>query len=319
MEPIVISTWKHGIDSNVEAYRILTEGGNSLDAVEEGVKVAENDPKVLSVGFGGLPDCVGRVTLDAALMDWNARAGSVLFLENIRNPISVARHILEETEHVMLAGDGALEYAIRQGFTPESLLTEESTRRLSEWKASSVKKAEEVHTDDFKLMKSKHDKINEDGNHDTIGMLAMDKYGNIAAACTTSGMAWKLHGRVGDSPIIGAGLYVDGEVGGAIATGRGEEVVRACGSFLIVESMRNGASPTEACKIACERVYKLNLLTSKNREQIYQVGFIALNKNGEYGVYSVREGFQYGLYKDGENILYDSKYLLDNEFDKSNL
>ena len=319
MEPIVISTWKHGIDSNVEAYRILTEGGNSLDAVEEGVKVAENNPKVLSVGFGGLPDCVGRVTLDAALMDWNARAGSVLFLENIKNPISVARYILEETEHVMLAGEGALEYAIRHGFTPESLLTEESTRRLSEWKASSMKKAEEVHTDDFKLMKSKHDKINEDGNHDTIGMLAMDKYGNIAAACTTSGMAWKLHGRVGDSPIIGAGLYVDGEVGGAIATGRGEEVIRACGSFLIVESMRNGASPIEACKIACERVYKLNLLTSKNREHIYQVGFIALNKNGEYGVYSVREGFQYGLYKDGENILYDSKYLLDNEFDKRNL
>jgi len=316
MDPIVISTWKHGINSNIEAYRILSGGGNSLDAVEAGVKVAENDPEVLSVGFGGLPDCEGRVTLDAALMDWNARAGAVLCLENIRNPISVARLVLEETEHVMLAGEGALEYAILHGFRPESLLTDESTRRFSEWKASMKKKSEEIHTDDFELKKSKHDKINTDGYHDTIGMLAMDRYGNIAAACTTSGMAWKLHGRVGDSPIIGAGLYVDGEVGGAIATGRGEECVRACGSFLIVEFMRNGASPYEACRIACERVYKLNLLTSKNRDHIYQVAFIALNKDGEYGVCSVREGFQYGLFKDGENKLNDSKYLLNDDFNK---
>jgi N4-(beta-N-acetylglucosaminyl)-L-asparaginase len=316
MKPIVISTWKHGINSNIEAYRILSDGGNSLDAVEAGVKVAENDPKVLSVGFGGLPDCEGRVTLDAALMDWNARAGAVLCLENIRNPINVARLVLEETEHVMLAGEGALEYAILHGFKPESLLTDESTRRFSEWKAATTRKSEEIHTDDFELKKSKHDNINKDGYHDTIGMLAIDRYGNISAACTTSGMAWKLHGRVGDSPIVGAGLYVDGEAGGAIATGRGEECVRACGSFLIVELMRNGASPFEACKKACERVYKLNLLSSKNRKHIYQVAFIALNKDGEYGVCSVRDGFQYGIFKNGENKLIDSIYLLDENFDE---
>ncbi|MFA5405601.1 MAG: isoaspartyl peptidase/L-asparaginase, partial [Ignavibacteria bacterium] len=164
-----------------------------------------------------------------------------------------------------------------------------------------------------------YDNINEDGFHDTIGMVAIDSEGNLSAACTTSGMAWKLHGRVGDSPIIGAGLYVDGDVGAAASTGRGEECIRACGSFLVVELMRNGYTPYEACKKACERVYKLNLLSTKNRNHIYQVGFIAVNKKGEYGAYSVRGGFHYALYKDGENKLFDSDYLLNEKFVFENL
>ncbi len=312
-KPVVISTWKHGLAANEAAFKILKEGGNSLDAAEEGVKVSENDPQVLSVGFGGLPDCEGRVTLDAAIMDWNARIGSVISVENIKNPISLARLVLENTEHTILAGDGALAFALKNGFKPESLLTEESIRRFWEWKSTGATKPQEIHTDDF-LKKEKLSKINEDGNHDTIGLVAIDKFGRISASCTTSGMAWKLHGRVGDSPIIGSGLYVDGEIGGAASTGRGEETIRACGSFLIVELMRNGHSPTEACRLACERVIKLNHLSDLNRDHIYQVGFIAMNIKGETGAYSVRNGFQYAVMNDEGNNLYDSKSYLNEEF-----
>lgn len=318
MKPVVISTWKHGIEANEAAYKILKDGGNSLDAVEYGVKVAEDDPKVLSVGYGGLPDERGVVTLDAAIMDWRARIGSVIFVENIHNPVSLARKVLEDTEHTILAGDGAYDFALKNGFRPENLLTEESIRKFREWRASGSPKAEEIHTDDF-LKKDKLSKINEDGNHDTIGMVAIDSDGHISASCTTSGMAWKLHGRVGDSPIIGSGLYVDGEVGGAASTGRGEECIRACGSFLIVELMRNGKSPEEACRLACERVYKLNLLSDINRDHIYQVGFIALNVKGEYGAYSVRDGFQYALYENDINKLYDSKFYLKEKFEIEDL
>ena len=312
-KPVVISTWKHGLAANEAAFKILKEGGNSLDAAEEGVKVSENDPQVLSVGFGGLPDCEGRVTLDAAIMDWNARIGSVISVENIKNPISLARLVLENTEHTILAGDGALAFALKNGFKPESLLTEESIRRFWEWKSTGATKPQEIHTDDF-LKKEKLSKINEDGNHDTIGMVAIDKFGRISASCTTSGMAWKLHGRVGDSPIIGSGLYVDGEIGGAASTGRGEETIRACGSFLIVELMRNGHSPTEACRLACERVIKLNHLSDLNRDHVYQVGFIAMNIKGETGAYSVRNGFQYAVMNDEGNRLYDSESYLNEEF-----
>ncbi len=317
MQPIVISTWKHGLAANEAAYKILIAGGNSLDAVEEGVKISEDDPSVLSVGFGGLPDERGVVTLDAAIMDWRARIGSVICVENIHNPISLARLILEDTEHTILAGDGAYEFAIKNGFKAENLLTPESIKRFHEWKLTKSSKPEEIHTDEFELIKSKHDKINninEDGYHDTIGMVAMDKEGHISASCTTSGMAWKLHGRVGDSPIIGSGLYVDGEVGGAASTGRGEECIRACGSFLIVEMMRSGKSPAEACRIACERVHKLNRLSSIKRDHVFQVGFVALNVKGEYGAYSVREGFQYALMNSNGKKLSDSEFLLNEKF-----
>lgn len=318
MKPLVISTWKHGVPANERAYEILMQGGNSLDAVEMGVRVAEDDKLVLSVGYGGLPDERGVVTLDAAIMDWKARIGSVICIENIRNPISVARLILENTEHTALAGEGAYSFALKNHFKPESLLTEESIRRYREWKSSNSTKAMEMHTDDFKLPENGMD-INEDGNHDTIGMVGIDADGNISAACTTSGLAWKMHGRVGDSPFIGSGLYVDGEVGGAASTGRGEECMRACGSFLIVEMMRVGHSPVDACKIACERVYKLNMLSSKKRDHIYQVGFVALNKDGEYGAFSVRQGFQYAVSHDSKTNLFDSDFYINEKFEIKDL
>jgi isoaspartyl peptidase/L-asparaginase-like protein (Ntn-hydrolase superfamily) len=314
MKPVVISTWKHGVAANEAAYDVLIKDGNSLDAVEKGVKVSEDDPEVLSVGYGGLPDADGRVTLDAAIMDWKARVGSVICVENIKNPISLARLILENTEHIVLAGDGAYDFAIKNGFKPQNLLTENSLKRYQDWKSSDSSKPEEIHTDDFVKPWEKDMDINADGNHDTIGMVAIDKDSNVSASCTTSGMAWKLHGRVGDSPMIGAGLYVDGEIGGAASTGRGEECIRACGSFLIVEMMRMGLTPKDACRVACERVYKLNLLSSKNRDHLFQVGFIALNNKGEYGAFSVRQGFQYAVYADGKNTLIDSDYLLNEEY-----
>jgi N4-(beta-N-acetylglucosaminyl)-L-asparaginase len=319
MNPIVISTWKHGIPANEKAWETMSNGGNSLDAVEFGVKVAEDDPEVLSVGYGALPDNEGRLTLDAAIMDWKARIGAVIFVEHIKNPVSVARLILENTEHTILAGEGAYKFALRNGFKPDILHTENSIRKYNEWKALGWGKSQEYHTDDFSLpTKEEIEKnklgINDDGNHDTIGMVAMDKDGHISAACTTSGTAWKLHGRVGDSPIIGAGLYVDGEVGGASATGRGEECIRACGSFLVVEMMRQGKTPQEACEIAARRVIKLNLLSHKNRDNDFQIGFIALNIKGEYGAVSVRDGFQYAVYKDGNNELIDSKYIMNEKF-----
>jgi N4-(beta-N-acetylglucosaminyl)-L-asparaginase len=324
MEPLVISTWKHGLAANEKAHEILSNGGNSLDAVELGVKVTEDDPNVLSVGYGALPDNEGRITLDAAIMDWKARIGSVIFIEHIKNPICVARMILENTEHTVLAGDGAYKFALLNGFKSETLLTEKSISRYKEWKESDDAKSQEYHTEDFELRPLSHKEkkrlgINEDGNHDTIGMLAIDKDGHISGSCTTSGTAWKLHGRVGDSPMIGAGLYIDGEIGGAVSTGRGEECIRACGSFLVVEMMRMGKSPQEACMIAAKRVIKLNLLSHKNRDFNYQVGFIAINTKGEYGAYSVREGFEYAVRNGSKNELVKSKFVIDENFDLSNL
>lgn len=314
MKPLVISTWKHGVAANEKAMEILLSGRCSLDAVEEGVKVAEDDPNVLSVGYGGLPDADGRVTLDAAIMDWKSRIGSVVCVEHIKNPVSVARLILENTEHVCLAGEGAYNFAITNGFQPDILHTEGSIKKYNEWKNGKFGRSQEFHTDEFKVKKSNGLGINDDGNHDTIGMVAIDKEGHISASCTTSGTAWKLHGRVGDTPIIGAGLYVDGGIGGAASTGRGEECVRACGSFLVVEMMGRGMSPQEACEYAVKRVIKLNLLSHKNRDHEYQVGFIAVNNFGEYGAASVREGFEFALHSDGLNSLNKSKFIIDEHY-----
>ncbi len=281
--PVVISTWPHGIPANEAAWKVLASGGYALDAVEAGVRVPEGDPKVMSVGYGGLPDEDGVVTLDSCIMDEKWRCGAVAFVRNFKHPVSIARKVMERTRHILLVGEGAEKFARMMGFREENLLTEAARRRWLRWKANLSKK-------DNLLPAA-------EGNHDTIGMVALDTQFRLAGACTTSGLSNKLHGRVGDSPIIGAGLYVDGEVGGASATGVGEAVIRTAGSFLIVEKMREGMSPREACEEAIRRVMKMN-------PDHPNVAFIALDKNGNIGAATNYDKFQYALYRDGKNALH---------------
>jgi N4-(beta-N-acetylglucosaminyl)-L-asparaginase len=287
-EPLVISTWNHGLAANEAAWNVLQNGGSALDAVEAGVKVTEADPAISSVGYGGLPDSSGHVTLDACVMDESGNAGSVVYLRHIMHPVSVARMVMEKTPHVILAGDGALEFALSQGFRKENLLTPEAEKRWEEWKRSNKSTAYLAE------------------NHDTIGMLAIDRNGNISGACTTSGIAFKMPGRVGDSPIIGAGLYVDNDVGGAAATGQGELILKIVGSFLITEFMRNGYSPSIACKKAVKRIYE-----KCPDERHYQVAFIAVDKSGRTGGYSLHKGFDYALRQGDKNELIAAGYLED--------
>jgi N4-(beta-N-acetylglucosaminyl)-L-asparaginase len=294
--PIVISTWDFGKEANKEAWHVLNKGGRALDAVEAGVKVPEADPDNQSVGLGGRPDRDGRVTLDACIMDEKSRCGSVACLEHIVHAISVARMVMERTPHVMLVGDGALQFALENGFKKENLLTEQSEKEWKEW------------LNDSKYEPKKNIENRLPGgrwNHDTIGMVAMDKAGNLSGACTTSGMAYKIHGRVGDSPIIGAGLYVDNEVGAATSTGVGEEVIRIVGSHLVVELMRQGLSPEAACKKAVERIISRNPDMAKE----VQVGFLALNKHGVYGAYALQSGFTYSVKNGKEETIYNAKHI----------
>jgi N4-(beta-N-acetylglucosaminyl)-L-asparaginase len=285
-KPIVLSTWNFGLGANAEAWKILSKGGRALDAVEAGVQVPEGDPTETSVGYGGRPDRDGHVTLDACIMDEKGNCGSVAFLEHIVHPISVARMVMEKTPHVMLVGEGALQFAMANGFEKKNLLTADSEKAWKEW----------LKTSDYKPV------INIE-NHDTIGMVALDAAGNLSGACTTSGLAYKMHGRVGDSPIIGAGLYVDNEVGAATATGMGEEVIRIVGCHLVVELMRQGNSPEQSCRLAVERIIKKNPARSKE----IQVGFLALNKKGEYGSYCIQKDFNYAVHDNSGNKMVDSK------------
>ena len=291
-KPIVISTWNFGVQANGAAWEILKNNGRALDAVEAGVKIPEGDPTERSVGYGGRPDRDGRVTLDACIMDEFANIGSVAALEHIKHPISVARAVMEKTPHVMLVGDGALQFALSQGFKKENLLVEASEKEWKEW-----------------LKTSKYKPIANIENHDTIGMIALDAHGNLSGACTTSGMAFKMHGRVGDSPIIGAGLYVDNEIGAATATGHGEEVIRIAGCHLVVELMRQGKSPQQSCEEAVSRIVKLTESRNKNLKDI-QVGFIALDKQGNYGAYCIQGGFNYAVNDNSGNKLVDADYFL---------
>ena len=287
---IVISTWSHGIKANDEAWRILSEGGKSIDAVEAGVRVTEADITNRSVGIGGRPDRDGHVTLDACIMDENSRCGSVACLEGIKHPISVARAVMEKTPHVMLVGDGAKEFAVQQGFQKCKTPIKEVKKDWKAWKKENKD-----------LLKKPN--INHE-NHDTIGMLAIDEYGNMSGSCTTSGWAYKMHGRVGDSPIIGAGLFIDNEVGGACATGMGEAIIRIAGSHTVVELMRQGKTPQEACKIAVERII------SKHTDLTgLQCGFLAMDMFGRVGSYSVYSGFNYAIQKeDGKNEMINSDF-----------
>jgi N4-(beta-N-acetylglucosaminyl)-L-asparaginase len=290
-QPLVLSTWDFGKEANAEAWKVITNGGGAIDAVEAGVKVPEADPKNQSVGLGGFPDREGKVTLDACIMDGRLNCGSVAFLEHIVHPISVARLVMEKTPHVMLVGEGALQFALANGFQKENLLTPESEKAWKEWLKTS--KYEPVINIENKAPQKQDPKHLPGGplNHDTIGMLAIDASGKMGGACTTSGAAWKMRGRVGDSPIIGAGLYVDGEVGGATSSGLGEEVIRTCGSHAVVELMRQGLKPEAACQKVVERIVKRD----PERAKKLQVGFLALNKKGQYGAYAIHKGFTYAV------------------------
>ncbi len=281
-EPMVIATWKHP-DATKIALDVILNKGKALDGVEAGVRLVEANPNDQSVGYGGLPDRDGYVTLDACVMDENGNAGSVTFLQHIMHPVSVARKVMEDTPHVLLSGEGAYQFALSKGFKKENLLTESATKAWKAW-----------------LKEGTYKPVGGHEMHDTIGMLAIDGEGNLSGACSTSGMAYKIHGRVGDSPIIGAGLYVDNEVGAATATGVGELVMKTLGSFLIVELMRQGKSPEEACKEAAVRIAKKYEKTLEDM----QVGYLAINKKGEIGAYALQPGFNYSVSrKDSDKVL----------------
>ncbi|WP_138432280.1 isoaspartyl peptidase/L-asparaginase family protein [Winogradskyella algicola] len=289
--PLVIATW-HVKNATARAMEILQSGGTSLDAVEQGCMVEEADVKNSSVGKGGLPDRDGNVTLDACIMDKHGNCGSVVYLQDITHAVSVARKVMEDTPHVMLAGEGAKQFAISQGFKEEDLLTDSSKKAWEDWK-----------------IKSEYKPIINIENHDTIGMLAIDKNGDIAGACTTSGLAYKMQGRVGDSPIIGSGLFIDNDIGGCVATGLGEEVVKTVGSFLVVELMRQGKSPQQACEEAISRI--VNKPNSNYKD--FQVGYIAVNKKGKTGSYSIHQWFSMTKFQDGINEQIQSDFYYEAE------
>ena len=276
--PLTIATWNFP-NASKRAGELLAEGASALDAVEQGVMVEEANIKNTTVGKGGAPDRDGNVTLDACIMNPQGNAGSVAYLKNYTHAVSVARKVMEETPHVMLVGEGADQFAHEMGFKKENLLTPGSEEAYHKW-----------------LEKKHYKPIINIENHDTIGMLCIDKNGDLAAACTTSGLSYKMNGRVGDSPIIGAGLFMDNKVGGAVATGMGEVVMKTLGSFLIVEKMREGKSPQEACEIAIQRITE----TNPNYKD-FQAAFIAVNKDGEIGSYCVQNGFSYVKFQNGKN------------------
>ncbi len=301
--PVVITTWAPNRNATAKAWSLLESGARALDAIEQGVMITEADPKDQSVGYGGLPDRDGKVTLDACVMDENGNCGAVMAMESIMHAVSIARLVMEKTPHVQLAGEGALQFALSQGYKKQNLLTPESERAWRKWLTTS-------HYDPMITVENELQKQSRPTgariNHDTIGMIAMDGKGNLSGACSTSGMAYKMRGRVGDSPIIGAGLFVDNEVGAATSTGVGEEVVKTCGSHAIIELMRAGYGPEEACKKVVERVARHN---DTNAKEI-QVAFIAIDKKGNYGGYSLTKPFSYVVRAAGVDQVIETKSLL---------
>lgn len=281
--PVVVSTWNFGKAANQEAYRQLAAGSSALDAAERGVMLVEEDPEVQTVGYGGLPNRDGVVELDAAVMDGaTLDVGAVAGMQEIRHAASVARRVMERTPHAMLVGEGAQRFALSQGFVRENLLTEAAK---AAWDGERAKGTPAP------------------AGHDTIGTIVRNVKGGMAAACTTSGMAWKLPGRVGDSPLIGAGIYCDQEAGGAVATGVGEEVIRVCGSYQIVEFMRQGLDPNVAIRRVLQRIVR------RAKGEIPMVGFAALRSDGVVGHGSTLSGFQVAVSRIGRHEIVDAPYL----------
>ena len=283
---VVLSTWDHGLAANQKAWDVLQKNGSVLDAVVEGVAAVESDLSNRSVGQGGYPDRDGHVTLDACVQDHEGHAGGVAFVEHFEHPIHIARAVMERTPHVLLVGEGAERWARENGFKERRIQVPEVQAAWKEW----AKKA------DYKPMVNRE-------NHDTIGQIALDAQGRLAGSCTTSGLSYKIHGRVGDSPIIGAGLFVDGEVGAACATGTGELVIRIAGSHTVVELMRQGVAPGEACRQAVERILRRDPELSG-----HQVGFLALRADGVFGAYSIYNGFTYAVSTDEGHTVQESPY-----------
>jgi L-asparaginase/N4-(beta-N-acetylglucosaminyl)-L-asparaginase len=290
--PVFLSTWAHGKPANERAAEIFKSGGSLLDAVEKGINVPESDPNVTSVGYGGIPNAEGVVELDAAIMDGaRHRAGSVCNLHMIKNPISVARLVMEKTRHTTLAGDGAFRFALKMGFEPQTLLTPQSLQKWQEWKAN-------PHHKTFWLSPE---------NHDTIGMVATDGKGHVVAGCSTSGLAFKIPGRVGDSPLVGCGVYADDTVGAASATGDGDLMTNYCTSVSIVHLMARGASPQDACMDLLRHMVKTD---PQNKEG--EVAVIAINAHGEIGAASMNDAFhlKYALWRNEESQLLESVKLI---------
>ncbi len=313
-KPIVISTWDSGMAVNAEAWKILSVKGRALDAVEAGAMHIENEINCC-VGLGGYPDRDGIVTLDSCIMDEHANCGAVAGIERIKHPVSVARKVMEKTPHVILVGAGAQQFAVENGFSLESTeLSDEAKKAYADWlKKSEYKPVINIENQPAGQGTKKQNgpfapNFFEDGtaNHDTMGLVAMDANGSLSGAVTTSGMAFKLHGRIGDSPIIGAGLFVDNEIGAATSSGTGEEVIRICGTHLVVEFMRQGYSPEQACQKAVERIIKRD----REKAKTLQVGFLAMNKKGQYGAYAIQKGFVFSVKSNNENQIHTSKYIL---------
>jgi N4-(beta-N-acetylglucosaminyl)-L-asparaginase len=317
IKPIVVSTWDSGMAVNAEAWKILGAKGKALDAVEAGARQIE-DTINCCVGIGGYPDRDGIVTLDSCIMDERSNCGAVAGIERIKHPVSVARKVMEKTPHVLLVGAGAQQFALENGFTLESpSLSDSAQKAYKEWlKKSQYKPMINIENlPNGQAGKKKNGPFApnffDDGspNHDTMGLVALDENNDLSGAVTTSGMAFKVHGRVGDSPIIGAGLFVDNEVGAATSSGVGEEVIRICGTHLVVEFMRQGYSPEQACQKAVERIVKRD----REKAKTLQVGFLALNNRGEYGAYSIQKGFSYSVKSNTENVVMQAKYIFANE------
>lgn len=288
----VVSTWDFGEAANAAAWQILDKNGSALDAVEAGAKVPEADPENHTVGLGGYPDRDGHVTLDACIMDHQGNLGSVACMEDIVHAVSVARAVMEKTPHVLLVGEGARQFALAQGFPRQNLLTPAAEKAWKEW-LKTAKYKPQANIEQTGRYPAAHDRMPGAGkaNHDTIGILALDDQQQLAGACTTSGMAFKMRGRVGDSPICGAGLFVDGEVGAATATGVGEECIRICGSHTVVELMRQGRSPEQACREAVERIAR----RFPKPDPDLQMAFVAMHRDGRVGGYALRKGFTYAV------------------------
>jgi N4-(beta-N-acetylglucosaminyl)-L-asparaginase len=289
--PVFLATWKHGLPAVDKAAEVFHQGGNLLDAIEKGINIPEEDPEVTSVGYGGLPNAEGIVELDAGIMDGTRhRAGAVCGLRGVKTPISVARLVLEKTSHTTIGGIGLQEFARNMGYHPEQLLTPNSLKKWMEWKAN-------PHHQTFWLNPE---------NHDTIGVVATDGKGHVVAGCSTSGLAWKIPGRVADSPLVGCGYYADDRAGGASATGDGDLMTNYCTSVSIVQMMARGASPQQACEELLRDMVKAD---AKNKEG--ECAVIAMNNRGEVGAASMNAKFhlEYALWKSGKSQMISSKIV----------